>query len=43
MKDFEVEVKKNADVVALKKDVMAFITQFPMPGFDVAGMKYKHI
>lgn len=43
LKDFEVEVKKNADVVALKKDVMAFITQFPMPGFDVAGMKYKHI
>lgn len=43
LKDFEVAVKKSPEVEQLKKDVMAFITQFPMPGFDVADMKYKHL
>jgi hypothetical protein len=33
----------NNDVKQLKKDVGAFITQFPMPGFDVADMRYKDL
>ena len=43
LKDFEVAVKASAEVAALKKKVQKFITQFPMPGFDVATMRYKEI
>jgi len=43
LKEFEAVVKTNADVVSLRKDVQAFITLFPMPGFDVVDMKYKDI
>jgi len=42
-KDFEAAVKASPEVKALKVAVQTFITQFPMPGFDVASMRYKHI
>eukprot|EP00286_Rhodomonas_abbreviata_P029340 CAMPEP_0181301018 /NCGR_PEP_ID=MMETSP1101-20121128/7200_1 /TAXON_ID=46948 /ORGANISM="Rhodomonas abbreviata, Strain Caron Lab Isolate" /LENGTH=470 /DNA_ID=CAMNT_0023406295 /DNA_START=30 /DNA_END=1442 /DNA_ORIENTATION=+ len=43
LKDFEAALATNADAKALKHKVQAFVTQFPMPGFDVASMKYKTI
>jgi len=43
LKEFEAVVKTSAEIVALRKDVQLFITQFPMPGFDTATMKYKDI
>lgn len=43
IKDFEEAVKTSAEVKALRVKVQKFVTQFPMPGFDVATMKYKHI
>ena len=42
-KEFEAAVKASAEVKALKLDVMKFITQYPMPGFDTATMRYKEI
>jgi glycine hydroxymethyltransferase len=42
-KDFEAAVKVSAEVKSLKLDVMQFITQYPMPGFDTATMMYKHV
>ena len=41
LKDFDIAVKASPEVKALKLAVQTFITQFPMPGFDVATMKYK--
>ena len=41
MKEFEAAVKASAEVKALRKAVQHFITRFPMPGFDVASMRYK--
>ena len=41
LKEFEAAVKASAEVKALKKSVQHFITRFPMPGFDVASMRYK--
>jgi glycine hydroxymethyltransferase len=43
LKAFDTAVKASEDVKALKAAVQAFITQFPMPGFDVSSMKYKHL
>lgn len=43
LKDFEVGVKASAEVAALKGKIQKFITQFPMPGFDVSSMRYKEI
>jgi len=43
LKEFEAVVAASADVKALKKEIMLWITQFPMPGFDTATMKYKEI
>ena len=43
MKEFEAAVKSSPEVKALKTKVQTFITQFPMPGFDVATMRYKQI
>ena len=43
LKDFEAALETNSAVKSLKKKVQTFITQFPMPGFDVATMKYKSI
>jgi glycine hydroxymethyltransferase len=43
LKEFEAVVEKSSDVKSLKSKVQKFITQFPMPGFDVESMKYKHI
>ncbi len=40
MKEYEAIVKTSAEVKALKTAVMTFITRFPMPGFDLASMKY---
>jgi len=42
-KEFEAAVKASAEVKALKSAVQNFITKFPMPGFDVETMRYKHI
>ncbi|KAJ1971057.1 glycine hydroxymethyltransferase shm1 [Dimargaris xerosporica] len=39
IKDFIKALDGNEDVAALKRDVEAFATQFPMPGFDVTGLK----
>jgi len=41
LKDFESNVATSVAVKALKSKVQSFITQFPMPGFDVETMKYK--
>lgn len=43
LKEFETAVQNSAEVKALKTKVQQFITQFPMPGFDVETMRYKHI
>jgi glycine hydroxymethyltransferase len=43
LKDFDIAVKNSAEVKALKQAVMKYVTQFPMPGFDVATMKYNTI
>lgn len=43
MKEFEAAIKASPEVKALKLKVMQFITQYPMPGFDTASMKYKHV
>mmetsp|Transcript_22845 Transcript_22845/g.23077 ORF Transcript_22845/g.23077 Transcript_22845/m.23077 type:complete len:468 (-) Transcript_22845:280-1683(-) len=40
---YEAAVKSSADVKALRVEIQTFITQFPMPGFDVTTMKYKTI
>jgi glycine hydroxymethyltransferase len=40
---FEAAVKESAEVKALRIEVKTFITAFPMPGFDVTTMKYKHL
>ena len=40
-KEYEAIVVTSAEVKALKIAVQAFITKFPMPGFDTATMKYK--
>jgi len=42
-KDFEIALQGNADVLALKREIQQFVTRFPMPGFDVATMKYKNL
>ena len=43
LKDFENALENSAEAKELKKSVQTFITQFPMPGFDTATMKYKTI
>ena len=43
LKDFEAALESSAEAKELKRSVQLFITQFPMPGFDVATMKYKTI
>ena len=43
LKDFEALVKTDAEVKAVRLAVKTFVTQFPMPGFDVADMKYKQL
>lgn len=43
LKEFEAAVKASEDVRALRLAVHAFITQFPMPGFDTSTMRYKEI
>jgi len=43
LKDFEAAVVTSPEIKQLKHDVQAFITSFPMPGFDITTMKYKTI
>ena len=43
LKDFENALETSAAAKELKRNVQKFITQFPMPGFDVATMKYNTI
>ena len=43
LKDFEEALKTSAEVAALRRRVKEFVTQFPMPGFDVETMKYRVI
>jgi len=43
LKDFEIALENSAEAKQLKKDVQKFVTQFPMPGFDVSTMKYNTI
>lgn len=41
LKDFAAALPNDADVKALKAEVEAFASKFPMPGFDAATIKYK--
>ncbi len=41
LKDFTPAATASPEVAALKKEVQEFVTQFPMPGFDVTTMKYN--
>jgi glycine hydroxymethyltransferase len=43
LKDFEVAVLASPEVKALKLEVMTFVTQFPMPGYDTSTMRYRTI
>lgn len=43
LKEFESAVLASAEVSALKSKIQKFITQFPMPGFDVDSMRYSEI
>jgi len=43
LKDFEAAVTTSEDVRQLRSKIQKFITQFPMPGFDVESMRYKEI
>lgn len=43
LKDFEAAVLLSPDVKSLKQEVMNFVTQFPMPGFDVETMRYRTV
>jgi glycine hydroxymethyltransferase len=43
LKDFEAAVTTSPEVRALRVKIQKFITQFPMPGFDVETMRYKEI
>jgi len=43
LKDFEAAVLLSSEVKNLKTRVQKFITSYPMPGFEVETMKYKHI
>jgi glycine hydroxymethyltransferase len=40
---FKEAVERSEEVRNLRTAVMRFITQFPMPGFDVETMKYKSL
>lgn len=42
VKDFVEAMGANADVAALRAEVEAFATTFPMPGFDASTIKYKN-
>jgi glycine hydroxymethyltransferase len=41
--DFKAALDGHEGVAALRKDVNEFASKFPMPGFDVASMKHKHL
>jgi glycine hydroxymethyltransferase len=43
MKEFTDAVNKSPEVKDLKFAVQTFITQYPMPGFDTATMRYKTV
>jgi glycine hydroxymethyltransferase len=43
LKDFEAALLTSPEAALLKHNVQTFVTQYPMPGFDVATMKYKTI
>ena len=41
--DFIPALDEDEDLKQLRTDVTAFASKFPMPGFDVADMKYKEL
>lgn len=41
--DFTAACKGREDIAALKKEVNAFASSFPMPGWDTKSMKYNSI
>lgn len=43
IKDFEAAALASPELKTLRIKVQKFITQFPMPGFDVETMRYKEI
>jgi hypothetical protein len=43
LKDFEAAARANPEVASLKRECQEFVTQFPMPGFDVATMRYNKL
>lgn len=42
LKDFKEGLGENADLMALRADVNAFATRFPMPGFETKNLKVEH-
>ncbi|KAG0304823.1 Serine hydroxymethyltransferase, cytosolic [Dissophora globulifera] len=42
MKDFVAALEGNEEIAQLKKEVEAFATSFPFPGFDVTNLKPSH-
>lgn len=43
LKDFVEAMEGNEELAALGKEVRAFASTFPMPGFDVETLKFKEI
>jgi glycine hydroxymethyltransferase len=41
--EFEKMVKSSPEIKKIRCAIQAFITTFPMPGFDIADMRYKEI
>eukprot|EP00171_Calliarthron_tuberculosum_P004584 IDg4584t1 len=41
--DFKTAVAGNSELEELRKEVETFASSFPMPGFDVADMKYNKL
>ena len=41
LKDFVAALEGNAEAEAIGAEVFALATTFPMPGFEVADLKYK--
>ncbi|KAK3808626.1 MAG: serine hydroxymethyltransferase [Benniella sp.] len=42
LKDFVAALENNTEIVQLRKEVEAFATTFPFPGFSVEGLKPNH-
>ena len=43
LKDFVAGIRDEGEVKELKREVNVMASKFPMPGFDVEGMKYREV